>query len=176
MSLKVVHTAFLPGVDHGEKLLEPLDATLVKGAWRTEDEIINHARDADAVIGIVAVQPFNRRVLGALVNCRIIASISVGFEAVDLEAASEYGIVATNVPDYCIDDRFPLSGCNGSYQSRFRHLLFNKSLQGARVIKLFQNFQSINSTGWSLPLVSLIQESNILVGLTVSKVPPEPIV
>jgi D-3-phosphoglycerate dehydrogenase len=104
MSLKVVHTAFLPGLDHGEKLLEPLDATLVKGAWRTEDEIISHARDADAVIGIVATQPFNRRVLETLVNCRIIASVAVGFEKVDLEAATEYGIVVTNVPDYCIDE------------------------------------------------------------------------
>ena len=104
MTFKVVHTFALPGVDLGEELLEPLDATLVKGMWRTGDEIISHGRDADAVIGVVCIQPFTRRVLEALVNCRIVAGIAVGFETVDLEAATDCGIVVTNVPDYCIDE------------------------------------------------------------------------
>ena len=96
---------FLPSdVDLGEELLEPLDAALVKGMWLTEDEIISHARDADAVIGVVTYQPFTRRVLKALENCRILAGIAVGFEMVDLEAATECGMVVTNVPDYGIDE------------------------------------------------------------------------
>lgn len=104
MTFKVVHTFVLPDVDLGEEILEPLGATLVKGMWRTEDEIISHGRDADAVIGVVSIQPFTRRVLEAFVNCRIIAGIAVGFETVDLEAATDCGIVVTNVPDYCIDE------------------------------------------------------------------------
>jgi len=104
MSFKVVHALALPDVDLGEKLLEPLDATLDKGMWLTEDEIISHAREADAVIGVVSIQPFTRRVLEALVNCRILAGIAVGFEMVDLEAATECGMVVTNVPDYGIDE------------------------------------------------------------------------
>ena len=128
MSFKVVYTAASPGADLGEKLLEPLDVTLVKGLWRTEDEIISQARDADAIIGILSVQPFNRRVLGELVNCRIIASISVGFEAIDLEAASEYGIVATNVPDYCIDE---VSGLTITFMLALGH----KLLQADRAVK-----------------------------------------
>ena len=104
MSFKIVHAFALPGADLGEKLLEPLDANLVKGLWRTEDEIIKHTKDADAVIGAVSIQPFTRRVLGSLVNCRVIAGIAVGFDTVDLEAATEYGMVVTNVPDYCIDE------------------------------------------------------------------------
>jgi len=128
MSFKVVYTAAAPGVDLGERLLEPLDVTLVKGLWLTEDEIISHVRDADAIIGILSVQPFNRRVLGTLVNCRIIASISVGFEAVDLEAASEYGIVATNVPDYCIDE---VSGLAIAFMLALGH----KLLQADKAVK-----------------------------------------
>ena len=104
MSFKVVHALALPDVDLGEELLEPLDAALVKGMWLTEDEIISHARDADAVIGVVTYQPFTRRVLKALENCRILAGIAVGFEMVDLEAATECGMVVTNVPDYGIDE------------------------------------------------------------------------
>ena len=104
MSFKVVHTFAIPDVDLGEELLEPLDATLVKGLWLTEDEIISHAREADAIIGVVSMQPFTRRVLQALENCRILAGIAVGFEMVDLEAATDCGMVVTNVPDYGIDE------------------------------------------------------------------------
>jgi len=104
MSFKVVHTYALSGVDHGETLIKSLDAKLFKGVWSTEDEIISNTKGADAVIGAVARQPFTRRVLETLNNCRILAGIAIGFEAVDLAAATEYGIAVTNVPDYCLDE------------------------------------------------------------------------
>ncbi|MFB0508572.1 MAG: C-terminal binding protein [Thermodesulfobacteriota bacterium] len=104
MGFKVVHMFPLPGVDLGEKLLEPLEVVFVKGMWRTEEEIIHNAADADAIIGVASFQPYNRRVLGALSKCRIIASIGIDYERSDLEAATEQGIVRTNVPDYCLDE------------------------------------------------------------------------
>ncbi len=128
MSFKVIHTFTIPDVDLGEKLLEPLDATLDKGMWLTEDEIISHAGEADAVIGVVSIQPFTRRVLKALVNCRILAGIAVGFEMVDLEAATDYGMVVTNVPDYGIDE---VSGM----ASTLMLALGNKLLQVDKAVK-----------------------------------------
>ncbi len=104
MKFKVVHTYPIAGVDLGEKLLEAFDASLVKTVCRTEDEIIRIAEDADAVIGVVSLHPFNRRVLKALSKCRIVAGMGIGFDTTDLEAATEYGIVVTNVPDYCLDE------------------------------------------------------------------------
>lgn len=104
MGFKIVHTFAIPGVDIGEDLLKSLDAELIKGMWRTEDEIISQAKDADAVIGLGTFQPYNGRVLSSLAKCRIVASIAVGHEAVDLKAASDNGIVVTNVPDYGIDE------------------------------------------------------------------------
>jgi D-3-phosphoglycerate dehydrogenase len=104
MGLKVVHTYALSGVDHGDELLKPFDATLIKGVWSTEDEIIANTEGADAVIGAVSRQPFSRRVLETWTNCRILGGIAIGFEAVDLDAASEYRIAVTNVPDYCMDE------------------------------------------------------------------------
>jgi D-3-phosphoglycerate dehydrogenase / 2-oxoglutarate reductase len=104
MTFKVVHTFPVEGVDLGEKLLEPFDANLIKGMWRTEEEIIRNTADADAVIGCVSIQPFTRRVLEALPGCRILAGISIGFNTTDIEAATDGGIVVTNVPDYCMDE------------------------------------------------------------------------
>lgn len=121
MGFKVVHTHALPGVDHGDELLKSLNAKLVKGVWSTEDEIISNTRGADAVIGVVSRQPFNRRVLQTLSNCRILAGIGIGFEAVDLKAAAEYGIAVTNVPDYCLDE---VSGLAIGFMLALGHKMF----------------------------------------------------
>jgi len=162
MGFKVAYVAASPDTDLGEKLLEPLDATLVKGLWLTEDEIISQARDADGIIGILSVQPFNRRVLGALENCRIIASISVGFEAIDLEAATEYGIVATNVPDYCIDE---VSGLAMTFVLALGHKLLqaNKAVKERHV-----SFTTVNRdalTGVLEPMSRMRDQTLGIVGL-----------
>lgn len=104
MSYKVVHVLVPPGANIGEELLEPLGAEMIKGAWHTEDEIISVAADADAVLGRIAGQPFSRRVIESLTNCRIIAGVGVGYEATDVETATRLGIAVTNVPDYCLDE------------------------------------------------------------------------
>ena len=65
MGFKVVNIFPLPGLDFGDELLDPLDATLEKGMSMTEEEIISRAHDADAIIGVVSVHPFNRHLLAA---------------------------------------------------------------------------------------------------------------
>ncbi len=104
MSFKVVNLFPLPDTDFANELLDPLDVTLVEKKCMTEEEIIAEARDADAVIGVVSVQPFNRRLLQALPKCRVIAGIGIGYDKTDVEAAAELGIAVTNVPDYCLDE------------------------------------------------------------------------
>lgn len=104
MGFKVVNVFRVPDVDFAEELLSPLDAELVNGIWRTEEEIIVRGKDADALIGVVSVQPFTRRVLGALPRCRVIAGIGIGYDQTDIAAATEMGIAVTNVPDYCLDE------------------------------------------------------------------------
>ena len=104
MGFKVVNVFALPEADFGDELIDSFGATLVKGMWMTEEEIIAQAHDADAVIGVVSIQPFNRRLLTALSRCRVIAGIGIGYDKTDLEAATELGIAVTNVPDYCLDE------------------------------------------------------------------------
>ena len=104
MNWRIVNINERPGTDFAYELLEPCDATLVRGIWMTEEEIIAQAKDADAIIGTVSQQPFNRRLLTALTRCRVIAGIGTGYDTVDIEAATELGIAVTNVPDYCIDE------------------------------------------------------------------------
>jgi D-3-phosphoglycerate dehydrogenase len=69
---------------------------------RTENEVIAAARRADGLL--VQYAPISRRVIEELEKCRVIARYGIGVDMIDLEAASERGIVVVNVPDYCIEE------------------------------------------------------------------------
>lgn len=104
MSFTVVNTIHLPDIDFGNHLLNKLDARVVSAMGRTEAELIDCAVGADGVVCSGPVQPWSGRVIRALDNCRIIASLGIGYDRIDLDAATDKCIVVTNVPDYCIDE------------------------------------------------------------------------
>jgi D-3-phosphoglycerate dehydrogenase len=104
MSFKVVNTMAIPGIGYGEELLEPFDATLIAGRWITEDDLIRHTKDADAVICASPDQPWNQKVLNTLSRCRILATMSIGYDRIHLETARKIGLAVTNLPDFCIDE------------------------------------------------------------------------
>lgn len=70
----------------------------------TEDQIIAAVGDADAAIAQATFQPFSRRVLSSLKNCKFIISVGIGYDRLDTEAATEFGILAANVPDFCLEE------------------------------------------------------------------------
>ncbi|MFW6181127.1 MAG: C-terminal binding protein [Spirochaetota bacterium] len=55
--------------------------------------------DADALI--VIDRPVSRRHLEAMKRCRIVLALEVGYDFIDVEAATERGIPVCNVPAYC---------------------------------------------------------------------------
>lgn len=81
---------------HG--LAEVIDANPL----RTEDEVIAAAHDADAII--FAFAPITARVLDTLPKLRVAVRNGVGYDAIDVQAATERGIWVANVPDYCIPE------------------------------------------------------------------------
>ena len=68
----------------------------------TVDEVVAAVAGADAVLNCYARMPAD--VIRTLDRCRIIARYGIGLDTIDMDAASERGIVVTNVPDYCIDE------------------------------------------------------------------------
>lgn len=68
--------------------------------WKTSQEVIDGARDADAII-LMAVQ-ITREVIEALPNLKVISRCGIGYGNVDWRAATEHGVVVCNVPDHCI--------------------------------------------------------------------------
>lgn len=68
----------------------------------TEDEVIEAASVADGIMTVAA--PLTRRVIRELQRCRVIARYGTGLDNVDLEAATERGIVVAYAPEYCYEE------------------------------------------------------------------------
>jgi len=69
---------------------------------RTPDEVRAAVADAEAVLNCYA--PIGADVIATMQRCRIIARYGIGLDTIDIPAATERGILVTNVPDYCIDE------------------------------------------------------------------------
>ena len=82
--------------------LGPIGARIEEVAAETEDEFIEAARDADAVIA--RGRTMTAKIIEGLERCRIIALGSVGADSVDVGAATRRGIPVTNVPDTFIEE------------------------------------------------------------------------
>lgn len=64
----------------------------------TPEETIDRAKDADAVFTNKVV--FNKALIEQLPRLKFIGVLATGYNVVDLEAASDAGIVVTNIPAY----------------------------------------------------------------------------
>ena len=65
-------------------------------------DILRETEFADAVM--VHFDQIDKDVISNLKNCRIIARSAVGYDNIDLDAASAAKIPVTNVPDYCVEE------------------------------------------------------------------------
>jgi D-3-phosphoglycerate dehydrogenase len=72
------------------------------GNATTPNEVADAVRGADAILNCYTPIPVD--VIRSLHGCRIIARYGIGLDTIDLAAATETGILVTNVPDYCIDE------------------------------------------------------------------------
>lgn len=96
MSFKVVAKS---GSAEGlEEQLKSIDAELIRAPLLTEDEIIQCAHDADAVV-VGAVEPYSRRVIEALEKCKVMSRVGIGYDNIDVAAATRCGIPVAYVPD-----------------------------------------------------------------------------
>jgi len=70
----------------------------------SDDEFIDFAREAAAIITVGSIRPLPRKVIEGLEQCRLISNTQIGYDSIDIEAATERGILVTNVPDYCTEE------------------------------------------------------------------------
>jgi len=104
MKFKVViaDDRYHPDYEAEKKVLAPVDAEITTVQSSLESEIIKAVRDAD---GLIANLPLiTAGVIKGMEKCRVISRYGVGYDNVDIDAATAKGIWVANVPDYCGED------------------------------------------------------------------------
>ncbi|HLY83830.1 MAG TPA: C-terminal binding protein [Acidimicrobiales bacterium] len=88
------------GVDWSveREILATADAELVVGACATDDEVAELAADADGILNTMYFM--NRALFERLPNVKVVVRGGVGYDNLDVEGATDCGIVVCNVTDY----------------------------------------------------------------------------
>jgi len=102
MALKVVRTTPPRNIPHEEETFKKMGVAYVKKNCPTEEELIETLQDANAVICVF--EPFTRKVMEKLTKMRVISQIGIGLDPIDLDAATDHGIIVTHEPDYCLEE------------------------------------------------------------------------
>jgi D-3-phosphoglycerate dehydrogenase len=109
LAFKAVVTFYVPGVvpTHDELLIK-LGAQVEKTFCATEKELISACSEADGIIALgIRITPgyvFSTRVIDNLNKCRLIALTGIGYDNVDIAAATAKGICVANNPYYCLEE------------------------------------------------------------------------
>jgi D-3-phosphoglycerate dehydrogenase len=82
--------------------LEGLAELVVLQTKRSED-FLPHAADCDALLNTYA-GPITAEVMARMPRCKIIARYGIGVDTIDVDAATQAGIIVTNNPTYCIEE------------------------------------------------------------------------
>src|SRR5213593_2625580 len=67
------------------------------------EEFLPQAEDCDALLNTYA-GPITAEVMARMPKCRVIARYGIGVDTIDLDAATQAGIIVTNNPTYCIEE------------------------------------------------------------------------
>jgi D-3-phosphoglycerate dehydrogenase len=144
-----------PGADHDvEAAALAASGLTLEPVWldaRDADRVLEHAADADALV--MSWVPMTREVIGQLQRCRVIARFGIGVDMIDLDAATERGILVCNTATYCLDEV--------SNHAMGLLLMLNRGL--------LQDVDAVRSGGWfrstSVPPRRLTGQRLGLVGL-----------
>ncbi|MFH1086697.1 MAG: phosphoglycerate dehydrogenase, partial [Chloroflexota bacterium] len=99
----VVHTALGPNdpaAEESKAFVGLSDVVLVKaGKRRTPAEVLGAVRDAD--VALCGGEPYTREVFAGAPKLLGVLRYGVGVDTIDLDAATEFGVVVGNYPDFC---------------------------------------------------------------------------
>ncbi|MFW6338806.1 MAG: C-terminal binding protein [Alkalispirochaetaceae bacterium] len=91
-----------PDFDYFRKRAAEAGAEIASTEGMRDQEILEEIKDAAALV--VIGHPVTREMIGAARRCKLIMTLSVGYDVVDVDAATERGIVVSNCPLYCSEE------------------------------------------------------------------------
>lgn len=91
-----------PTLDPEKEILGRIGASLMVASTGEEDELVEMAPRADAIL--TCWKAVSTRTIRAAARCRIIARYGIGLDNIDIPFATEQGVIVTNVPAYCLEE------------------------------------------------------------------------
>jgi D-3-phosphoglycerate dehydrogenase / 2-oxoglutarate reductase len=101
----VVHTGAGPDrvlIEERESLDRPDIELRQSGPCRTPQTVLAAVRDAD--VALCGGEPYTREVFAGAPKLKMVIRYGVGVDTIDLEGATEYGVVVGYLPDFCIEE------------------------------------------------------------------------
>ena len=103
MTKKVLITDYVwPSLEPEKKVLATADAEVIVAPDVSEDTLAKLAKDADAILTCFA--KVTKNIIRVAEKCQVISRYGVGVDNIDVDTATELGIIVTYVPDYCIPE------------------------------------------------------------------------
>ena len=102
MTFNIILTVDYPRMPVDDRIIKEAGGIFIKRPSKTEDELIAATKDADAVITMNQV--FSKKIIDYLERCRIISSLGIAYNNIDVSAATQGGICVTNTPDFCLEE------------------------------------------------------------------------
>ena len=101
------HQVYITDCDHGYidpeiEVLQTIGVTPILRNCKTEDAVIEQCGDADALMAQRAT--IGKKVFDSLSDLKVVCRYGVGYDNIDVPEATRAGVMAVNVPDYCIDE------------------------------------------------------------------------
>ena len=91
-----------PNLEYFVKRLKDMDCELVEVRDESNEVLKAELRDAVAVVDIA--RKLDAEIIAAMERCKVILMLSVGYDCVEVEAATERLIPVCNTPAYCTDE------------------------------------------------------------------------
>ncbi len=94
----------IDGYAYEKSCFETLGIELILEKAETEEEIIQLAPGAKVILTEGLSTPMTRRVIETLDDCWAIGRYGIGVDSIDLDAATDHGIIVFNTADYCVEE------------------------------------------------------------------------
>jgi D-3-phosphoglycerate dehydrogenase len=100
--LVVITDSDIPDDGVMEATLSSAGFTVRHAACRTADDVTRAGEQAKALI--VQWAPITAHVLDALGSCRFISRLGIGYDMIDVDAATRCNVAVANTPEYCVEE------------------------------------------------------------------------
>jgi D-3-phosphoglycerate dehydrogenase / 2-oxoglutarate reductase len=105
MSKKVILDYNLGDTIKEEQALHEIGADLVKTYWTNEDAMVKICSDPEVIALLVGpIAQISKRIINAAPNLKIISRTGIGYNNIDVEAATARNIPVSIILDYCVNE------------------------------------------------------------------------